>query len=82
MGYTTLLWAVPFIIEDKGKKYVLLPKSNSDYSYDSWVLMDEQGNIVKDNISGDSTLKNQQLFTGYPAAEENFNRVYDIKDLK
>ena len=82
MGYTTLLWAVPFIIEDKGKKYVLLPKSNSDYSYDSWVLMDEQGNIVKDNISGDSTLKNQQLFTGYPDAEENFNRVYDIKDLK
>ena len=81
-NYTTLLYALPYIIEDKGKKYVLLPKSTTDFDYDSWVLMDEQGKVVKNNISGDMTLDGQPLSLGYPDEDSSYNRIYNIKDLK
>lgn len=80
--YLTLLYALPFLVEDQGKKYVLLPKSTSNADYDSWVIMDENGKIIKDNISGDIELNNTPLATGYPDEETNYNRIYNIKDLK
>ena len=80
--YLTLLYALPFLVEDQGKKYVLLPKSTSNADYDSWVIMDENGKIIKDNISGDIELNNIPLATGYPDEETNYNRIYNIKDLK
>ena len=82
LQYQTLLWALPFIIKNGNKKYVLLPKSTEDYQYDSWVLVDESGKIIKDNISGDSELENQPLYLGYPSEDDDFNRIYNLKDLK
>ncbi len=80
--YETLLYALPFMIKDGDKKYILLPKSTSGYEYNSWVLVDESGKIVKDNISGDSNLGDQPLYLGYPDESTDYNRIYDIKDLK
>jgi hypothetical protein len=82
LQYQTLLWALPFLIKDGGKTYVLLPKSTKDYQYDSWALADESGKIVKDNISGDSELGGQPLYLGYPSEDDDFNRIYNLKDLK
>jgi hypothetical protein len=82
LQYQTLLWALPFLIKDGGKTYVLLPKSTKDYQYDSWILADESGKVVKDNISGDSELGGQPLYLGYPSEDDNFNRIYNLKDLK
>jgi len=81
-NYETLLYALPFMIKDGDKKYILLPKSTSGYEYNSWVLVDESGKIVKDNISGDSNLGDQPLYLGYPDESTDYNRIYDIKDLK
>jgi hypothetical protein len=80
--YLTLLYALPFMVTDGSKKYVLLPKDTSNYQYDSWALMDEQGKIVKDNISGNLELDNQPLYLGYPDDSTDFNRIYSTKDLK
>jgi hypothetical protein len=82
INYTTLLYALPFIIEDNNKKYILLPKSNNDFDYSSWVLIDEQGKTIKDNIPGDATLGGQPLTLGYPDEDSSYNRIYNIKDLK
>jgi hypothetical protein len=70
------------MIKDGDKKYILLPKSTSGYEYNSWALVDESGKIVKDNISGDSNLGDQPLYLGYPDESTDYNRIYDIKDLK
>lgn len=80
-NYLTLLYSLPFIIKDKGKKYVLLPKSSSDYLYDSWVLMDENGKTIKNNISGDTEIGNTPLSIGYPDESTNYDRIYDIENL-
>ena len=82
LQYQTLLWALPFLIKNGDKTNILLPKSTKDYQYDSWVLVDESGKVVKDNISGDSELGGQPLYLGYPSEDDDFNRIYNIKDLK
>jgi hypothetical protein len=81
LQYQTLLWALPFLIKNGDKTNILLPKSTKDYQYDSWVLVDESGKVVKDNISGDSELGGQPLYLGYPSEDDDFNRIYNIKDL-
>jgi hypothetical protein len=82
-NYETLLYAVPYIIKDGSKTYALIPKDTSkDYYYNSWVLMDMQGKVVKDNISGDIELEaNQPLESIVPTEETEYNRIYDIKNL-
>jgi len=80
--YSTLLYALPYIVKDGDKSYALLPKDNKDFTYDKWVLMDVNGKVIKDNISGDATLGDNTLITGYPSDNEKINRIYDIKDLK
>jgi hypothetical protein len=80
--YLTLIYALPFLIKDGSKKYVLLPKDTNNYQYDSWALMDEQGKTIKDNIPGSTELNGQPLYLGYPDESTDFNRIYDIKDLK
>jgi hypothetical protein len=44
--------------------------------------MDDQGKVIKDNISGNSTLNGEKIDYGYPSKDSNYNRIYDIKDLK
>jgi hypothetical protein len=80
--YSTLLYALPYVVKDGDKSYVLLPKSNKDFNYDKWVLADINGKVIKDNISGDSNLGNNLLITGYPLDNESINRIYSIDDLK
>lgn len=80
--YLTLLYALPFVIKDGDKSYVLVPKNNNDYSYNDWVIMDENGKELKNNISGESTLAGTTLTAGYPDSSDGFNRIYDLKDLK
>jgi hypothetical protein len=80
--YSTLLYALPYVVKDGEKSYVLLPKSNKDFNYDKWVLMDVNGKTIKDNISGDSNLGSNLLITGYPLDNENINRIYNTSDLK
>jgi hypothetical protein len=70
------------MIKDGNKQYILLPKSTDGYQYDSWILTDESGKIIKDNISGDSELAGQPLYIGYPDEATDYNRIYNIKDLK
>ena len=82
LNYEELLFALPFIIKDKNQKYVFIPKSNSSKNYESWVIMDDQGKVIKDNISGNSTLGGEKIDFGYPSKDSNYNRIYDIKDLK
>lgn len=80
--YSTLLYALPYIVKDGEKTYALLPKDNKDFTYDKWTLVDLNGKVVKDNISGDATLGDNTLITGYPSDNEKINRIYSIKDLK
>lgn len=80
--YLTLLYALPYIIQDKSNMYVLVPKTLN--IEDNWVLMDIKGNIIKDNInSANSTLVGETLDenNGYINIS-NFQRVYNISDLK
>jgi hypothetical protein len=80
--YLTLLYALPYIIQDKTNSYVLLPKT-SDTS-ENWVLADIKGNIVKDNISGENSeldSKSLDYNNGYMNMD-SFKRIYNIDDLK
>ncbi len=76
--YDALLYGAPFLIKDGAKTYVLAA-NKSEYP-DEFALMDEQGRIVKDNIPSTSELGPINLTSPYP--EEDFNKIYDIKDLK
>ena len=78
--YDVMLYALPFIIKDKGQKYVLVPKEVGDYT--SWVMINDQGKIIKDNIPGDYMLGTVFLSSGGPDEDDNFNRIYNINDLK
>jgi hypothetical protein len=82
--YLTLIYATPYIIEANGKDYLLLSKNTADSEnpyYDTWVLTDTEGNIVKDNISGeDSTLGNINLQVGYDT--DSYQKIFDLSDLK
>jgi hypothetical protein len=80
--FSTFLYAVPYIIKDGSKEYTLLPTSvdTSDYlPYKTWVLVDKNNNIIKDNINGEeSTVGGEQLGYGYFSNEPK--RVYSIDD--
>jgi hypothetical protein len=80
--YITLIYALPYIVKDGDKKYALVPKDNSTDYYDTWVLMDMQGKVVKDNISGNIELiPNRSLDSIIPDDDTDYNRIYDIKNL-
>ena len=83
--YLDLLYALPIIVKDNGKRYVVVPAdtSNSDfYSTGEWVIMDEQGNVVKNNIPGTSNVGKIDLMNWYPEEGNEFKKVYNINDLK
>ena len=76
---------MPIVVKDNGKRYVALPKDTSDrdtFSLGEWMLVDEQGNVVKDNISSESSLGDLNLANWNPSDENEFKKVYDINDLK
>ena len=79
--YDHLLYGAPYLIKDKEKYYALLPAgNNTEYPINEWVLMDENGKIVKSNISGDISLDDVPLEYG-SINDTTFNRVFDIKDI-
>jgi hypothetical protein len=81
LDYSTLIYALPFIIEDGSKTYALVPTSGNDYFYNNWVLADLNGNVVKE-VPGSSLLGSYDLVGGYPSADDNYKRVWNINDLK
>jgi hypothetical protein len=79
--YATLIYALPIIVKSGGKDYVLLPTNPERSNYVNWVLVDEDGKVVKDEIDGfTSTALGYPLVTGYPNIN-NYKRVYDAKDI-
>jgi len=82
--YEELLYALPIIVKDGNKKYVILPEDNTDdfYAGGNWLIMDERGNVVKNDISGGSSLGDLSLMSWYPSESNEYKKVYDINDLK
>jgi hypothetical protein len=80
--YLTLLYALPYIIENNGEKYYLLPVNNSSDSYEDWVLIDKNNKVVKKYKGEDFELGQQSLLLGYPLMEENPTRNYNLSDIK
>jgi hypothetical protein len=79
--YSTLAYASPFIIKDGAETYTLLPGKSDNYNYTDWVLLDKNNNVIKKLPEGTS-LGGMDLISGYPTAEDNFKRVWNLKDLK
>ena len=79
--YSTLLYALPFIVKDGSNKYILLPKNNDEYVYNEWVLMDVEGNVIKNKIPGTTKIGNITLISGFPEASSDYDRIYDIKNI-
>jgi hypothetical protein len=81
--YEELLYALPIIVKDGNKKYVILPENNTDdfYAGGNWLIMDEQGNVVKNDIPGSSSLGDLSLMSWYPSEFNEYKKVYDINDL-
>jgi hypothetical protein len=76
--YKILLYALPYMVKNNGKTYILLPIDG----FKKWVMLDEAGRIVEDNIEGrTSFLKNTRLSNGYPT-DGNLYRVYNADDVK
>jgi len=82
--YADFLYALPIIIKDSNETYVLLPKKGNidDGYYELWMLIDERGNVIRDNIPNESTLDNRSLYNWGPDEEAGYKRIYNIKDLK
>jgi hypothetical protein len=77
-NYKVLLYALPYMVENNGKTYILLPIDG----FKKWVMLDEAGRIVEDNIEGrTSFLKNTRLSNGYPT-DGNLYRVYNADEVK
>ena len=76
--YKILLYALPYMIEDNGKTYVLLPVDG----FRTWAILDEAGDLLNTEVEGrTSFLKNTRLSNGYPT-DGNLFRVYNADDVK
>jgi len=80
--YSSLLYALPFIITDGDEDYILLPTDNSEYSYDNWVLLNKNNQTVETYKGDEYNIGEQPLSLGFPDIETDPRRVYPIKDLK
>jgi len=81
LKYENLLYALPFVIKDGSQKYVFLPQSKDNY--DVWVLMDEQGKVIKDKYNLPQLKKDNKLASiDFANSGDKYNRVYDIKDIQ
>ncbi len=79
--YIIILYSVPFLIKDGNKNYVLVPIDSSKVS-EGWYLADMDGNAQEKYEGLTTNLKEIPLSIGYPDFETNFNRIYNIKDIK
>lgn len=83
--YLDLLFALPVIVKDGNNRYVVLPENTDDpnmYVIGNWVLADENGDVVKNNIPGTSTIGDLYLSNWYPDDSNKYKKVYNINDLK
>jgi len=80
--YSTLLYALPYIIESGNENYVLLPIKNDDYSYEDWVLVDSNDRVIKKYNGSEYKIGEQPLVLGFPNIDEDPRRVYPMSDLK
>jgi hypothetical protein len=80
--YGTLIYALPITIKSGGKDYALLPTTSKRSDYTDWVLVDEEGKVIKSKIDGNTfTLDGVPIATGYPNIN-NYKRVYNAKDAE
>ena len=81
--YLELIYGLPYIIKDKGKNLIFLPESNEGDIFKKWVLVDENGKVVKRNISGYSLLDDQDISRGIIGSVGQYGkRIYDISELE
>jgi hypothetical protein len=83
--YLDLLFALPVIVKDGNNRYAVLPENTDDpntYVIGNWTLADENGNVVKNNIPGTSTVGDLYLSNWYPDDSNKYKKVYNINDLK
>jgi hypothetical protein len=77
--YKVLSYALPYMIENNNKTYILLPV---DTRFKQWVIVDENGTIVNNEINGQTSYVGKtRLSNGYPT-DSNPNRVYDASEVK
>jgi hypothetical protein len=81
--YTTLLYALPFMLVDGSNEYLLLPTSpGEDGYYNDWVLTDLKGNPIK-GVAGDDLDINGDIITrGFPSIYDGkYDRISKLSDL-
>jgi len=79
--YEFIKYAMPYIVISKGQELVLLPKSKEDDLYSTWVLVDENANIIEWISGNDSTLNgNDDLQYCFPYDVLAINRTINIGD--
>lgn len=74
--YLTLVYTLPYVINDGGEDFLLIP-TNQDT--DQWYLVNKNG-VGVEKIFGKSTLNGDELMGGYPDID-SLNKYYSIDDL-
>jgi len=81
--YSTLLYALPFMLVDGSNEYLLLPTSASeDAYYTDWVLTDLKGNTVKNVTGDDLEIDGDTITRGFPPIYDGkYTRIAKLSDL-
>jgi hypothetical protein len=79
--YLTFLYASPYLIKDGSQIYILLPRKNSNNMYESWILLDENNKIIKNNIDGTTSLLGDNLLIHGFFNQDEPKRIYSIDDI-
>jgi len=79
--YSTLIYALPYVIKDGSKTYALVPIDSDNYSYNKWALVDDQGKTYK-TLTGKSTLNGNTIEGGYVDIDRTKQRIFGMDDLK
>jgi hypothetical protein len=79
--YSTLIYALPYVIKEGSKTYALVPIDSDNYSYNKWALVDDQGKTYK-TLTGKSTLNGNTIEGGYVDIDRTKQRIFGMDDLK
>ena len=80
--FSTLLYALPFVVENQGKSYLLVPK-NSDFN--EWVLVSPEKQIVKQykgELSYGDEYINSGYYIDYSSDTPSVDRILDLDKLQ
>lgn len=75
-------FAVPYVVNMKGKDYVLLPlKKEDDNIYEKWILSDVSGNAVKGVDGNETIIDDSEITGGFPIRNES-KKYLDSNEIK